>query len=92
LSTSILVTMLVLFALSVPIAVSIGLASVVGIAGFTNLPLLLVAQQLFVSLDRYPLAAIPFFILAGNLMEVGGISTRLAACRTGFSDKRCGRW
>jgi C4-dicarboxylate transporter DctM subunit len=76
-STSILVTMVVLFALSVPIAVSIGLASVVGIAGFTNLPLLLVAQQLFVSLDRYPLAAIPFFILAGNLMEVGGISTRL---------------
>jgi tripartite ATP-independent transporter DctM subunit len=76
-STTILVTMLVLFALSVPIAVSIGLASVVGIAGFTNLPLLLVAQQLFVSLDRYPLAAIPFFILAGNLMEVGGISTRL---------------
>ena len=76
-STSILVTMLVLFALSVPIAVSIGLAGVVGIAGFTNLPLLLVAQQLFVSLDRYPLAAIPFFILAGNLMEVGGISTRL---------------
>ena len=76
-STTILITMLVLFALSVPIAVSIGLASVVGIAGFTNLPLLLVAQQLFVSLDRYPLAAIPFFILAGNLMEVGGISTRL---------------
>jgi C4-dicarboxylate transporter DctM subunit len=76
-STSILITMLVLFALSVPIAVSIGLASVVGIAGFTNLPLLLVAQQLFVSLDRYPLAAIPFFILAGNLMEVGGISSRL---------------
>ena len=76
-STSILITMLVLFALSVPIAISIGLASVVGIAGFTNLPLLLVAQQLFVSLDRYPLAAIPFFILAGNLMEVGGISTRL---------------
>jgi tripartite ATP-independent transporter DctM subunit len=76
-STSILITMLVLFALSVPIAVSIGLAGVVGIAGFTNLPLLLVAQQLFVSLDRYPLAAIPFFILAGNLMEVGGISTRL---------------
>ncbi|UEM19277.1 TRAP transporter large permease [Skermanella mucosa] len=76
-STTILVTMLALFALSVPIAISIGIASIVGIAGFTNLPLLLVAQQLFVSLDRYPLAAIPFFILAGNLMEVGGISTRL---------------
>jgi C4-dicarboxylate transporter, DctM subunit len=44
-STTILITMLVLFALSVPIAVSIGLASVVGIAGFSNLPLLLVAQS-----------------------------------------------
>ncbi|EWY39364.1 C4-dicarboxylate ABC transporter permease [Skermanella stibiiresistens SB22] len=76
-STAILFAMLALFALSVPIAISIGIASVVGIAGFTNLPLLLVAQQLFVSLDRYPLAAIPFFILAGNLMEVGGISSRL---------------
>jgi tripartite ATP-independent transporter DctM subunit len=35
------------------------------------------AQQLFVSLDKFPLAAIPFFILAGNLMDVGGISRRL---------------
>ena len=76
-STTILITMLVLFALSVPVAVAIGLASIAGIVGFTDLPLLLVAQQLFVNLDRYPLAAIPFFILAGNLMEVGGISTRL---------------
>jgi C4-dicarboxylate transporter, DctM subunit len=76
-STSILITMLVLFGLSVPVAVSIGLASIVAIVGFTELPLLLVAQQIFVNLDRYPLAAIPFFILAGNLMEVGGISARL---------------
>jgi tripartite ATP-independent transporter DctM subunit len=35
------------------------------------------AQQLFIGLDRFPLAAIPFFILAGNLMDVGGISRRL---------------
>lgn len=76
-STSILITMLVLFGLSVPVAVSIGLASIVAIVGFSDLPLLLVAQQIFVNLDRYPLAAIPFFILAGNLMEVGGISARL---------------
>jgi C4-dicarboxylate transporter DctM subunit len=76
-SLTILIALVVLFALSVPIAVSIGVASLVGITGFTNLPLLLVAQQLFVALDRYPLAAIPFFILAGNLMESGGISRRL---------------
>ncbi|WP_207482209.1 TRAP transporter large permease [Arenibaculum pallidiluteum] len=70
-------TMLLLFALSVPVAVSIGLASIAGILAFTQLPLLLVGQQLFVRIDSYPLAAIPFFILAGNLMEVGGISRRL---------------
>jgi TRAP-type C4-dicarboxylate transport system permease small subunit len=76
-SGAMLSVMLVLFAAAVPVAVAIGLASVWGIAGFTNFPLIVAAQQLFVSLDRFPLAAIPFFILAGNLMDVGGISRRL---------------
>jgi TRAP-type C4-dicarboxylate transport system permease large subunit len=39
--------------------------------------MVVVAQQLYVTLDKFPLAAVPFFILAGNLMEAGGISTRL---------------
>ena len=72
-----LTTMLVLFALSVPVAVSIGMASIVGIASSDGASLLIVGQQMFTSLDKYPLAAIPFFILAGNLMESGGISARL---------------
>jgi tripartite ATP-independent transporter DctM subunit len=69
--------MLVLFAASVPVAVAIGLAAVVGIEGYTRFPLIVAAQQIYVALDRFPLAAIPFFILAGNLMDVGGISRRL---------------
>ncbi len=72
-----LTVMLVLFAASIPVAIAIGIAALVGIAGFTSFPLIVAAQQLFVALDRFPLAAIPFFILAGNLMEVGGISRRL---------------
>ncbi len=72
-----LITMCVLFALAIPVAVSIGLAAVAGILAFTPLPLLVVAQQLFTSIDKFPLAAVPFFILAGNLMEAGGISGRL---------------
>ena len=72
-----LVVMLVLFAASVPVAIAIGIAAIVGIQGYTSFPLIVAAQQLFVALDRFPLAAIPFFILAGNLMEVGGISRRL---------------
>lgn len=72
-----LTVMLVLFAASVPVAVAIGLAAIIGITGYTNFPLIVAAQQLFIGLDRFPLAAIPFFILAGNLMDVGGISRRL---------------
>ena len=72
-----LTVMLVLFAASIPVAIAIGLAAVVGIAGYTSFPLIVAAQQLFVALDKFPLAAIPFFILAGNLMDVGGISRRL---------------
>lgn len=68
---------MLLFAASVPVAVSIGIAGVVGVSATPNMSFLVVAQQLFVALDKYPLAAVPFFILAGNLMEAGGISQRL---------------
>ena len=69
--------LIVLFALSVPIAVSIGLSSAIGIAFFGKIPLLLVPQRMFVGLDSFPLMAVPFFILAGNLMTMGGVSERL---------------
>ncbi|MBZ9539814.1 TRAP transporter large permease [Modicisalibacter tunisiensis] len=70
-------SLILFFALGVPIAVSIVLASVIGIEFFSRLPLLLVPQQMFVGIDKFPLMAIPFFILAGNLMAAGGISRRL---------------
>lgn len=75
--TVMLITMLLLFALSVPIAISIALAAAGAIAATPQQSLLVVAQQMFIAIDKYPLAAIPFFILAGNLMDVGGISRRL---------------
>ncbi len=81
-----LITMCVLLVLAVPVAVSVGLASIAGMTAFTNLPLILVAQQAFAALDKFPLAAVPFFILAGNLMGEGGISARLvdfAKCLVG---------
>ena len=67
----------ILFVIGVPIAVAIGLASVIGIEAQGRLPLLLVAQRMFTGIDSFPLMAIPLFILAGNLMETGGISRRL---------------
>lgn len=72
-----ILAMLVGFALSIPVAIALGLAGLIGMAAFTNLPLLIFPQQLYVSLDSYPLVAVPLFILAGNLMEAGGISRRL---------------
>ena len=71
-----ILTMLIFFGLSVPVAVAIGLASVTGIS-IAGLPWLVIAQQLYAALDKYPLVAVPFFILAGNLMEAGGISERM---------------
>jgi C4-dicarboxylate transporter DctM subunit len=72
-----LTAMLVLFAFSVPVAIAIGIASVSAVMATPNLSMIVIPQQLFISIDKYPLAAIPFFILAGNLMETGGISRRL---------------
>lgn len=76
-TTAVFTVFLALLALSVPVAVAIGLASMAGVAFFSNMPMLVTAQQLFVTIDKFPLVAIPFFILSGNLMEAGGISERL---------------
>ena len=70
------ITMVLCFALSVSVAVSIGLASVLGIQ-VSGANMLLSAKEIFNSINKFPLAAIPFYILAGNLMETGGISRRL---------------
>jgi len=69
-------TMVLCFALTVSVAVSIGLASILGIQA-SNANMLISVKEMFSSLNKFPLAAIPFFILAGNLMETGGISRRL---------------
>jgi C4-dicarboxylate transporter, DctM subunit len=69
-------TMVLCFALTISVAVSIGLASILGIQA-SNANMLISVKEMFNSINKFPLAAIPFFILAGNLMETGGISRRL---------------
>jgi C4-dicarboxylate transporter DctM subunit len=81
-------TLLSLLALGVPIAVCIGFSSIVGIlAGPLPLSPTVVGQRMFTALDSFPFMAIPFFMLAGGLMEHGGISkrlVRLASAMVGF--------
>ena len=70
---------IILLALGVPIAFSIGIASILTLTvGMDpDIALTTVAQRMATGLDSFPLLAIPFFILAGQLMNQGGIARRL---------------
>lgn len=66
-----------LLLLGVPVFIVL-LLPVIGFLEFTtNTSQLLVIQRFFSGIDKFPLMAIPFFILAGNLMARGGMSRRL---------------
>lgn len=69
----------VLLVLGVPISYSIGISSLVAILQTVPLDVSVVtgAQRIFVGMSKFSLTAIPFFILAGNLMNQGGIAKRL---------------
>ncbi|WP_298050340.1 TRAP transporter large permease [uncultured Paenalcaligenes sp.] len=66
-----------LLAVSVPVAISLGLASAVALLYSGKVSSSYIAQGLVTSIDSFPLMAVPFFILAGDLMGQGGLSRRL---------------
>lgn len=67
----------ILLILGVPIGYAIGISTLVNIVNFTNMPTMMIAQNSIAGVDSFPLLAIPFFMLAGNLMSSGGIAKRL---------------
>lgn len=69
--------LLLLLIVGVPVTFALGLAATVTIWQGDIMPLLIVPQEMIRSINSFPLLAIPFFILAGNLMQAGGISRRL---------------
>lgn len=71
------ISFFVLIGLSVPIGVSLGFAAILAMVLGMNTPLVIVAQTMFSGIHSFPLMAIPFFILAGDLMTAGGISKKL---------------
>ena len=66
-----------LIGVGVPIGVSLGGAAILAIVCGMKTPLVIVAQTMFNGINSFPLMAIPFFILAGNMMCEGGISRKL---------------
>lgn len=67
----------ILILLTVPIGIALGMASLVTIIYSGALPTEFLFKELITSVDSFPLMAVPFFILAGEVMGQGGISERL---------------
>ena len=67
----------ILLFLGVPIAYSLCLSALFYMVGFVDIPLIIIGQQMLKGVDSFTLMAIPFFVIAGGLMESGGISKRI---------------
>ena len=70
--------LLVLIFLSIPIFLSIGISTTVAFLT-SKLPLFMIPQRMFDGVNSYVLLAVPLFMLAGSIMDQGGISKRLVA-------------
>ena len=60
-----------------PMAIALGASTVITLVTTTSLGITTIATACFSGLDSFPLLAVPFFILAGNLMKFGGLSNKI---------------
>ncbi|WP_213698659.1 TRAP transporter large permease [Acetomicrobium sp.] len=68
----------ILLVLGVPIGISMGMSVLTALLfGGVKIPAMVIAQRMFTALDSFPFMAVPFFILAGDLMQQGGVSEKL---------------
>jgi tripartite ATP-independent transporter DctM subunit len=74
---SLFIFFVVFILLGVPFWCSIVTSSALYLLAYTDVPLIAVSQNFFTSLDNYSLLAVPFFVLAGEIMTASGMTTRL---------------
>ncbi|MDI4237099.1 TRAP transporter large permease [Bradyrhizobium sp. Arg237L] len=74
-------SMTILIVIAVPIFAVMGISSIVALRA-KGIDLISVPQNVFEALDSFALLAVPFYVLAGNIMKVGGISNRLIGLAT----------
>ena len=72
-----LICLVVFGAISLPIGIAMGMATMLCLVFATNIDPIMVAQNAFAGIDSFSLMAIPFFMLAGSLMEQCGITKKL---------------
>ena len=71
------ISFFVLLFLGIPIAYALCLSALAYMVLFSNVPLIIIGQQMLKGVDSFTLMAIPFFVIAGCLMQSGGISKRI---------------
>lgn len=76
-SIFLLILFFVLLFLGIPIAASLGISVVATILFFTDVPLSIVIQSMYSSMNSFVMVAVPLFILAGIIMDEGGIARRI---------------
>jgi C4-dicarboxylate transporter DctM subunit len=77
-------TLILLFLLGLPVAFSMGVASLLALLVTQDIPLVVVPQRMIASLDSFPLMAVPLFLLAGAIMDTGGLATRIVRFATAY--------
>ena len=68
---------LLLMIVGAPVAISMAVASLLYIVLETSTPDIIAAQRMIAGVESFPLLAVPFFIMAGNLMNIAGVTGRI---------------
>jgi len=75
--TALVVTLVVCFLTNVPIGFALGIAALMSLVVSGTMPISMIPQRMVAGANSFPLLAIPFFMLAGAIMERGGVSKRI---------------
>src|SRR3954465_4696539 len=72
-----IVSFLVLMVIGIPVALSMAVSSLIYLLASGTAPDVILAQRMIAGVESFPLLAVPFFILAGNLMNIAGVTGRI---------------
>lgn len=76
-SLALLALFLGMMVFGIPLAVAMGISSVVVLFAYTDIPLNLMTQSMFSSMNSFIMVAVPLFILSGILMDEGGVADKI---------------
>ena len=83
---------LALMLLGLPVAIAMAVSSLIYILATGIAPDVVLAQRMIAGVESFPLLAVPFFILAGNLMNTGGMTERIFRFATLQGESAAGKF